>query len=455
MELLGSIRRDYTVNVLKWGYLNKKFSENFILSVQQDIGNLLKEKIKKYCKGSSTSVTVEVGEQLLEGIYYTIDANFVENFNMDKAVDLFKKNSIKDLYKEGEEKLKDLFDETRGLYKRVCENKYDTELIAYNDTLIEEFGKFFDVYDMEFNPQDIDISVDYPLIFGDLDQRGIYYVKNYLETIEVENIFCNCFDNEDVETLLDINAKRYKLNYRDLLTNVFEIAINNTILSIIVDDDFEDFYIYSEEINYLKNNLNQENVEQKVDEAVQKMVSSLNIENDDLLQYINLYRYRFTDQLKSALNQNSLESMAVICDEYLDVDSSKNKFTINPNTLSDEEFREILEEIQEESDINKKIEIIKTKINSFEDFNDILKADCFCGEEYNLLFDSLDEVELALLVRVMFYEEIEMGKFNLLKELFKDVQYDYAWQQSYVEYMKNQTIDRINKIQDEVVDIEL
>lgn len=453
MELLGSIKRDYTVNVLKWGYLNKQFSENFILSVQQDIGNLLKEKIKKYCKGLSTSVTVEVGEQLLEAIYYTIDASFVNDFNMEKAIDLFKKNSIKDLYKEGEGKLKDLFDDTRDLYKRVCENKYDTELIAYNDTLIEEFGKYFDVYDMEFNPQDIDVSVDYPLIFGDLDQRGIYYVKNYLETIEIENMFCNCFDNRDVETLLDINAKRYKLNYRDLLTNVFEIAINNTILSIIVDDDFEDFYIYSEEINYLKNNLNQENVEQKVDEAVKKMVVSLNIENHDLLQYINLYKYRFIDQLKSALTENSLESMAVICDEYLDVDLSKNKLTINPNTLSDEEFREILEEIQEESDINKKIEIIKTKINSFEDFNDILKADCFYGEDYNLLFDSLDELELTLLVRVMFYEEIEMGKFNLLKELFKGSEYDYAWQEAYVEYMKNQMIDKISRIQNKAMDM--
>ena len=61
MELLGSIKCDYTVNVLKWGYLNKQFIENFILSVQQDIGNLLKEKINKYCKGFSTSVTVEVG----------------------------------------------------------------------------------------------------------------------------------------------------------------------------------------------------------------------------------------------------------------------------------------------------------------------------------------------------------------------------------------------------------
>ena len=120
MELLGNINKDYTVNVLKWGYLNKKFSESFILSVQQDIGSLLKEKIKKYCKGLSTSVTVEVGEQLLEAIYYTIDANFANNFNMEEAIDLFKRNSIGDLYKEGEAKLKDLFENIKELYKRVC-----------------------------------------------------------------------------------------------------------------------------------------------------------------------------------------------------------------------------------------------------------------------------------------------------------------------------------------------
>ena len=46
MELLGNIKCDYTVNVLRWGYLNKKFSENFILGVQCDIGNLIKEKIR-------------------------------------------------------------------------------------------------------------------------------------------------------------------------------------------------------------------------------------------------------------------------------------------------------------------------------------------------------------------------------------------------------------------------
>ena len=172
MKLLGIITKDYTINILKWGYLNKKFSENFILSIQQDIGSLLNKTIQKYCGNSSTSVTVEVGEQLLESIYYTMDANFRDDFNMDKYIELFKQNSIEVIFKMGEQKLKDLFEETKQIYNRVCQNKYNTEVIAYNNTLLKEFGNFFDIYDMKFNAQDIKISVDYTLIFGDMGVNG-------------------------------------------------------------------------------------------------------------------------------------------------------------------------------------------------------------------------------------------------------------------------------------------
>ena len=49
MKLLANINKDYMINILKWGYLNKIFSENLILEVQRDIGNLLKERIQRYC----------------------------------------------------------------------------------------------------------------------------------------------------------------------------------------------------------------------------------------------------------------------------------------------------------------------------------------------------------------------------------------------------------------------
>ena len=451
MKLLGNITKDYTVNALKWGYLNKHFGEKFIIGVQFDIGNLLKEKIKRYTGDFSTSVTVEVGQQLLESIYYILDINFIDNFKVDEAVELLKKNSILELYKNGQNNLKNLFEDAKELYERVCKNKYDTELIAYNDTLIEEFGKFFDVYDMEFSPQEIDISVDYPLIFGDLESEGIHYIKNYLETIEIENTFCNYFDCNEIENLLDINAKRYKLNYRDLLTNIFEIVINNTILSILVDEEFDDFYIYKEDLNYLNSNLDRENMIPKVYKAVDIMIEALNIRDSKVLKYIDLYKHRFVEQLKSAVSKNSLECLVVICDEHLQMDQNKNKFIVKENRLDDEDFREILKEIESESNINKKIEIIKNKINSFEDFDDILRSECFYKDEYEILFDSLSEIELAMLGKVVFYEEIEMGKFNLLNEVFKNNEYYHIWHKHYVEYIKNQTIDKIGKIQRNII----
>lgn len=447
MKLLGNITKDYTKNILKWGYLNKEFSENFISGVQYEIGNLLKEKIQKYCGNSSTSVTVEVGEQLLESIYYTMDTNFRDDFDIYRSIELFKKNSISEIFKMGENKLKNLFKETQQIYNRVCKNKFNTELIAYNDTLIKEFGSFFEVYDMKFNAQDIKVSVDYPLIFGDSNLTGIYYIKNYLETIEIENRFCNHFEEDEIEYLLNVNANRYKLNYKDLLTNIFELVINNTILSIVIDGKFEDFSIFKEEIKYLKSNLNIDNVDEKINEAVEKMINQLNIYDDKEIQYINCYKFRFIKELKQAITQDCIENLVVIYDEYLEDDLDTNQLLVEQHRLNDEDFRDILKEIEYESNINKKVDIIKQKVNSFEDFCDILKSDCFYGKEYTILFNSLSEIELALLGKSIFYEEVEMGKFNMLNEIFKDNKYNYLWQEKYVEYMKNQMLNKINEVQ--------
>ena len=56
-----------------------------------------------------------------------------------------------------------------------------------------------------------------------------------------------------------------------------------------------------------------------------------------------------------------------------------------------------------------------------------------------------------MLGKVVFYEEIEMGKFNLLNEVFKNNEYYHIWHKHYVEYIKNQTIDKIGKIQRNII----
>ena len=180
------------------------------------------------------------------------------------------------------------------------------------------------------------------------------------------------------------------------------------------------------------------------------MIEELKIYDEKEIQYIDSYKNRFINELKSAIRGNCIENLAVTCDDYLKHSLNQETLILKENKLNDEDFRNILNEIEEEHDINKKIEIIKEEINSFEDFCDVLKCDCFYKEEYTILFDSLSQIELALLGKSIFYEEIDIDKFNLLNQIFKDENYNYLWQEEYVEYMKNQEIQKISKIQKEI-----
>ena len=250
--------------------------------------------------------------------------------------------------------------------------------------------------------------------------------------------------------LLDINASRYKLDYRDLLTNIFEIVINNTILSTIIDGEFKDFYIFEKEMDYLKSNLNLDNIEQEVENSINKIIENFNIDDEKEIQYISLYKNKFIQELKSCIMQDSIENIVVICD--IDKEE-KSKIILTEDKLSDDGFRDVLDKIENENNINKKVDIIKSNINSFDDFCDILKSDCFYNEEYKILFDSLEDIELALLGKFIFFEDIEMSRFNFLNEIFKERQYDYIWQESYIEYMKNQVINKINNIQNYIMSL--
>lgn len=56
-----------------------------------------------------------------------------------------------------------------------------------------ELSSFFKSYIVKFEAQDVPVSIDYPLALDDMDVKGIYYVKNYIESIDIENRFCNLF----------------------------------------------------------------------------------------------------------------------------------------------------------------------------------------------------------------------------------------------------------------------
>ena len=263
----------YTISLINECVRCEILPKAFLYNVQIKISEILKDLIMRYTKGESTSVTVEKAEKLIIGIWYTIDAYMKTFENLEIAIDTLKKEEISYIYERGKGVLKEDFKITEKLYEKTLKNQICTDLIAYNTTLsgIENFFKY---YDLEFEPDENAADIDYPLIFDDWDMMGLYYMKNYLWNLYVENEICNKFDNKDIHKILKTYGDIYKIDYRDLLINIFEMTINNAVFSILCNSNYLE--IEKEEFEKLNNNLKKITTEE-VRELIEEIISSDNI----------------------------------------------------------------------------------------------------------------------------------------------------------------------------------
>jgi hypothetical protein len=442
------INNQYTISLIKECVRVKILDESTIYNVQVEIGEILKNVIMKYTRGQSSSVTIETAEKLIMAIWYTMDI-YISNFErLEDSIEAIKNESIEKMYSTGMVILQEEFDKTKELYDATVDNKLETELIAYNDTLINGIGDFFKNYNIEFEPHEIPASIDYPLVFDDWDIKGLCYIKNYLWNMYIENKICNYFENKAIENVLYFYGDMYEINYKDLLINIFELIITNAIFSIMARNPSGRLDISECQYDYLKDNLNsldKEDVEKLINLCVEKLISDMKIEDKSEIEYINRYKQSIITTTITAIKRNNLRNILVITERK---EVTKSSFIIDEeNKLDDEEFKLVIEEITKSKNIYLKIELIREHLNSIKDLMDMLKGDCLFEEEFIEFFISLSDIELAILGKYVFYGEYRMGKLDLEKTLSNKISTDYEWQNYYIEFLKSLEKTRLKSIE--------
>ncbi|MBU3181648.1 hypothetical protein KPL38_10970 [Clostridium psychrophilum] len=345
------------------------------------------------------------------------------------------------MYQNGKRLIEAQLSSIKEIFYEIQNDIIITDNIAYNDTIQKGIEIFFSTYDVEFAAQDTPASIDYPLSNDKMELVGIEYINSYLEKLSFENQFCKNFTDHDIHCLL----LGYDEHYKDLLINIFGLVVTNLAGSLLVNKNIFKLNIEPSDRVCLQeklSNLSKDNLDIMLQNVSIQLCKEFNISESLQQKYITSTLMGLSGRLKKAMDNNQLDSVFIT----LKGNFTQPSFQFEDGVKMDDElFRSIAGEIRVCRFVKDKITIIKREIHSIIDLIDILEGNCIFDDELFEVFQSFEDVELALLLKEVlsymigsnylfiedekewhkkfncFLEEIDLTRSENIRELSKKI----------------------------------
>lgn len=416
--------------------------------------SIFQNLIVKYTRGKGSSIKEDTAFRILGSIYYAVNA-CVQNQQDSSRSFLISKGNILEIYKKGIEILKETFCQCEKLYEEIKENRLRVPVKMYNDTIDAALPDFFKNYDIIFGAQDTYSSMDYPLVFDDMNIKGIFYIKQYLEKLKVETEFCNFFKESSILEILKGYGEKYKIDISQSPISVFQILIEQCAFLTLCQGCKKNLTISQVQFQIINKNLSGKReceILSLIDRAFEEIVNDFHIKNPKLVDYINKYKDSFKRRLTISHKSGNLFNMVVVRKER----TEKGKVLFRDGKrLSNYEFSIVVDEILKCQDVKNKIDTMEENVHSMEDYIDILDSECIFGNEYKEVFESLDDTFLALLGKTVFYDDLACSSFKLTHEQLINCRgnMEREWQNYYVNFLLGQSEKRIKNIGKTIIHI--
>lgn len=394
---------DFFKDLLVSCYEKKLLDDNVLGNICHERMELLKVKLEYYTKDQSSSVMVEVAESILQCIDYTIGIYLKTLGDMELVVEKLKHSSLSDMLKMGRDLINKKILHSKRLFRKINEDRLKVDNYSYNDTIDYGILLFFKEYNDFFAAHETPGSIDYQLCINDMNYIGIEYIYNYLETLSLENEFCNSFDISEINKLLKSYDKKCEL----LLINIFELLLINSLGLVICGRDLNSLDISGLDREYIKNRLGKLSLEELQEELLKCAkicYEILDIKSEALVDYIKKSTLEVTSLINESIKLNKLETVFISFNEE---SAHETIEYTDGEKMANSEFKKLSEEIRDCSLVEDKIELIKNNIKSLEDLADTLSADCLFQDEYIEYFKSLSKIEIILLSKYIYERSFE------------------------------------------------
>lgn len=445
------MQNQYTISVMNEGLRTGLLQHEDVLGVQMNLMVILKELIRRYTQEESSSIPQETAEGLLTSILYAVDAQLQSYAEPETAIAVLQTGNIREIYEAGLEQVRQCFEETKRLYYEVKRNKLNVDVDAYNMTIDDALPVFIKKYGIVFDAHNTMASMDYPLAIDDMQLQGVFYIRQYLERLHMETRFCHLFHPRELLDLLRSFGELCRFDYRIELFNIFELMLNNAIFSVLAGGDARQVLISPFQFEQLKRKLmplNALGMSAAIQEAAACLQRELNIEDDRLIHYMDQCCQNLMQRVLHAVEHNSLEAVIVTRQEG-SIAPTDISFSLE-DRMSDVELRKLLDDVSNCGDKKDKAMLIQTRLHSLHDYIDLLEADILYGDDYQALFELFGPMELAILAKIVFYEEWRSGLADIdaIISARLDSDDEETWQAHYIDYLRGLDRDRLKSIEE-------
>ena len=171
-----------------------------------------------------------------------------------------------------------------------------------------------------------------------------------------------------------------------------------------------------------------------------------------LNHYMNLYREEVIQRVNNATESGSLESLIIREKEERE---KPMVLMLNENErMNDVQMRKLVDRIMESDDTENKVRLIRDHFASLHDYLDLLNSDSLFGDEYDALFATFGDVELAIFAKIVFYEELR-GDIRDFQDIVADgTEAENEWETHYIAFMQQLEDERIKAIGRLIYDID-
>ena len=220
--------------------LTRPFTASQAAAVETRLWGLLQRQVQHYTMAESSSVPIEVAQELLKGVNDLIGQGL---YGEKDPQEQLLRGDLDQVIQRGLERVNQQVQEGLKLYQYVCAHPPVVTNRAYRETAANILA-FFHTYQPQFMPHMIGCTIDYQLFLPVREGlEGIRFLNGYLTHLAAENRLLNCFDRGAVECVLNAASP----DYEDLLLNLYQPVFQNALGRCLLGRDVLELSITAEE----------------------------------------------------------------------------------------------------------------------------------------------------------------------------------------------------------------